>query len=91
MSRTRRINRATAKRAETPTQDSEPAVHPETPDESAETPVANPEEEQVLIPVRAPSSGSGVTPSTPDSDVNVAHKLKEAVDDSHSKADDPGG
>ena len=91
MSRTRRINRVSAKRAETPIQDSTPADHPETPEQPAKTPVATPEEEQVLIPVRAPSSGSEVTPSTPDSDVNVAHKLKEAVDDSHSETDDPGG
>ena len=78
MSRTRRINRVTAKRAETPTQDSTPADHPETPEQPAETPVATPEEEQVQTPVRAPSSGSGVTPSTADSDVNVEYEKKAA-------------
>ncbi len=94
MSRTRRINRVTAKRSKMPPQDPTPAVHPETPDQPAETPVATPEE-VVLAPVY-PSSGSDVTPSTPDSDVNVEYKKKaaqteEAMDDSHSETDDPGG
>ncbi len=98
MSRTRRINRVSAKRAETPTQDSTPADHPETPKQPAETPAATPEE-VVLIPMSdvASSSGRGVTPSGPDSDVNVEYEKKkaakpqEAVDDPHSKTNDPGG
>ncbi len=90
MSRTRRINRVSAKRAETPPQDSEPVTHPETPDQPAETPVATPEEEQGQTPVRAPSSGNDEPVLIPIPLSDVAQS-QEAEDDSHSETDDPGG